>query len=171
MREELVDVVDEDDQFVRKATRKEAKEKSLRYRLARVIIINSEGKILVQKRAKGKELYPSWWDIGVTETLRSGESYEAAAMRGLMEELGIIGVSNIQLIRAFLFKVVYTSKYNNVICKVYKHEYDDKLTLQPDEVDEVRFLTATEIEQFMQREQFTPGGKITFQKYLEHKAQ
>ena len=41
--EEILDVVDEEDQFVRKASRKEVREKALMHRVSRVIIVNGKG--------------------------------------------------------------------------------------------------------------------------------
>ncbi len=97
MEEEILDVVDEKDKYVRKATRKEVRENTLLHRVARVIIKNRKGELIIQKRSAAKKTFASHFDIGMAETVKSGESYEAAAIRGLTEELGIFGVSNIQL--------------------------------------------------------------------------
>lgn len=121
MEEEILDVVNEKDKFVRKATRKEVREKALLHRVARIIIENNKGELLIQKRSMKKDIYPGHWDVGVAETVKSGEGYESAAMVGLRDELGITGISNIELIHSLLFKIIYKSPEHNILCKVYNY--------------------------------------------------
>ena len=165
--EEMIDIVDEEDRFIRKATRKEVREKALLHRYSRIIIVNNERNLLVQKRSVHKEVYPGYWDLGVAETVLSGESYESAAIRGLDEELGIVYVSNIQLIRSFLFKLKFRSAKDNGNCKVYKHMYNGKITPQPKEVEEAMFLSIEEIEKLIAGNKFTPSGKLAFETHLK----
>ena len=169
MEEEILDVVDEKDQFVRKATRKEVRAKSLLHRVARIVIENRKGDFLVQKRSIKKDIFPGYWDIGAAETVKSGQGYEGAAMVGLTDELGIIGISNIQLMHALLFKIKYNSPEHNVLCKVYKVPYNGELIFQDSEVEEAKFLTIEQIKSLIQKENFDPVGKFIFNKYLENK--
>ena len=91
---EYVDIVDENDKAVGKATREESNEKNLRRRGSMVLVFNKKNEILIHKRASEELEFPGLWDFGSAETLISGESYESAAIRGLKEELGITGISN-----------------------------------------------------------------------------
>ena len=165
--EEIMYVVDEKDQFVRKAARQEVIQKALLHRTARVIVTNGSGLFLVQKRSADKDIYPSHWDIGIAGIVRGGESYEGTAMRELMEEAGIIGISNIQLMHSFLFKIRYSSPVYNAHCKAYMLHYEGKIIPQKDEMDEVRFIEAEDVKELMGKPQFHPVGKIVFDKYLE----
>ncbi len=167
--EEIIYVVDEKDQFVRKATRMEVREKALLHRAARVIIINNEGKYLIQKRSATKDIHPSMWDIGVAETVKNGDSYESTAMRGLLEELGIVGISNIQMMHSVIFKLKYFSQNHHILCKVYKLTYSGQLHLQEEEIDEIKFLTKEEVANLIEKTDFNPVGKIVFNKYVELK--
>ena len=167
---EIIDVVDEKDNFIRKTSRKEVREKALLHRTCRVVIVNEEHKLIVHKRSKSKDIYPNHFDIGMAETVKSGESYEAAAVRGLKEEFGIFNISNIQLMRSFLFKINYRSKKHNIICKVYKLSYKGKLKLQEEEVEDAKFLTIEEVKRLMNKMPFHPVGKIVFDRYLELKS-
>ena len=169
MEEEIIYVVNEKDQFVRKATRQEVREKALLHRAARVIITNNEHKFLVQKRSASKDIHPSMWDIGIAETVKDGDSYESTAMRGLLEELGIIGISNIQMMHSVLFKLKYFSLRHNILCKVYKLSYNGQIQLQEEEIDEVKLLTKEEIINLIEKADFNPVGKVVFSKYLELK--
>ena len=128
MNEEIIDVVDEQDAFIRKAPRSEVRKKALLHRAARVIVVNARGKILVQKRSAEKDLYPDQWDVGIGETVMSGESYESAASRGLAEEAGITGISETQLKDSFCFLQKFRSEKHNSNCKVYDLPYDGLIT-------------------------------------------
>lgn len=165
--EEIIYVVNEKDQFVRKATRKEVRENALLHRVARVIIVCQDGKFLVQKRSASKDIHPSMWDIGIAETARNGDSYESTAMRGLLEELGITGISNIQLMYSVLFKLKYFSPSHNILCKVYSLVYNGEIYASEEEIDEIRFLTKEETINLMEKTDFNPVGKVVFNKYLE----
>jgi len=90
LEQEFIDIVNENDKIIGKATRKDAFEKGLMHRAAAVLIINNEGKILVQKRAATKKLSPGLFDASSAGGVHSGESYEEAAKRELQEDLGII---------------------------------------------------------------------------------
>lgn len=167
--EEVLYVVDEEDKFVRKATRKEVRENALLHRCSRIIITNGNGLFLVQKRSMGKDIYPGYWDIGVAGTVSENESYESTAIRELREELGITGISNIQLMHSFLFKFKYDSKISNAHCKAYELIYNGDFTLQKEEIDEIKLLGMGKIKKMMETEHFHPIGKMVFEKYLEIK--
>jgi len=167
--EEFIDIINEKDKVIKKVTRKEIVEKALLHRASRVIIINNNEEFLVQKRSKNKDLYPNHYDVGIGETVKSGESYEAAAIRGLKEELGITNISNIQLIHSFLFKIKYNSKKHNSYYKVYELQYNGKLRLQQEEIQNVKFLTIENIKKDMRKKLFHPGGTMVFKKYLNLK--
>lgn len=169
--EEIIYVVDEKDQFVRKATRQEVREKALLHRAARVILKNSKNEFLVQKRSLRKDIHPGLWDIGIAETVKGGDSYESTAMRGLLEELGITGISNIQFMHSVLFKLKYFSKNHNILCKVYYLLYSGQIYLQEEEIDEINFLTSKDVIDLTEKTNFNPVGKIVFAKYLELKPQ
>ena len=167
MIEEMVDVVDEYNRYVRKATRWEVREKALLHKAVRVFVIDNEEKLLVKKRSADKDIYPSYWEFGVGETVTRDERYESAAIRGLDEELGIIYVSNIQLIRSFLFKLKYRSPNYNANFKVYRHLHNGKLKLAQEETEAAKFLTASEVKKLIEQGLFEPTSAEAFEKYLE----
>ncbi|MBI3036418.1 NUDIX domain-containing protein [Candidatus Woesearchaeota archaeon] len=163
----MIDVVDENDKFVRKATRKEVREIGLLHRAAKVIVVNEEGKFLVQKRSMNKDLFPGVWELGVGETVKSGDSYEAAAISGLEDEIGVIGVSNIQLKHSFLFKLRCSSAQNNAHYKVYLLNHRGKVLPQQEEVDEVKFLSLDDVHKLMATGSLEPESVAILKKYVE----
>ena len=90
-------------------------------------------------------------------------------MRGLLEELGIIGISNIQMMHSVLFKLKYFSLRHNILCKIYQVTYNGQIYTQEDEVDELKFLTKEKIIGLIEKADFNPIGKVVFNKYLELK--
>ena len=163
MEEEILDVVDENDKFVKKATRKEVREKVLLHRVARVIIKNNKNEFVIQKRNSDKKTFPSNFDIGVAETVKSGESYEAASIRGLKEELAI----NVANQPRFLFTIKYNSQQTKEICKVYEISHNGKIKFQKEEIEEVKVLEINEVKNLIQKNPFHPVGKLAFKKYLK----
>ncbi len=160
--EEMVDIVDEKDKVVSTTTKKEMVEKALLHRAARVIVVNSKGDLLVHKRSEKKKVYPGYWDIGIAETVQTGETFEDAATRGLDEEMGITDVFG-----DFIFKTKFSSPGNNAILKVFEAFYDGDIRMQEDEVDEVKFLPLDEVIDLSKTEKFSPTGKLVLGKYIE----
>lgn len=167
-KEEILDLVDEEDEVISQATRKEVREKSLLHRIAKIIIVNDKGEFLVQKRSKNKDIFPGYWDFGVAETVCSGESYEEAASRGLKEEIGIF-MSPIDLAHSLQFRFKYRSPNHNTNCKIYKAFYNKEITLQTEEIDCIEFLKKDEVIKLMSLEDFYPGSVQIFAKYARMK--
>lgn len=86
---ELLDVVDENDQVLRQLPRDEVHAQGLRHRAAHILVLDSTGRVFVQRRAWWKECQPGLWDTSAAGHVDAGESYVAAAERELEEELGL----------------------------------------------------------------------------------
>ena len=72
--------------------RPEVHARGLWHRSSHVFLFQSDGRLIVQRRAADKDLYPGRLDYSVGEHLVPGETYLDAARRGLQEELGVRGV-------------------------------------------------------------------------------
>jgi isopentenyldiphosphate isomerase len=167
MKEEIIYVVDENDNVVRKATRKDVRKNALLHRVVTVILTNSQGKFLVQKRSYKKDIYPGLWDLGMSETVKAGEDYPNAAARGLHEELGIDQFSGKNLEKCFLCKFRFSSPEDNRIVAVYSLNYDGEIRLVDGEVTEFKYAPKEKIKNLVKKENFHPVGKVIFEKYME----
>lgn len=87
--DEMFDVVDENDNVLRQATRREVHEQGLIHRAVHVLVFNKKHDCLLQKRSRLKDRQPGVWDSSAAGHLDAGEDYETAARRELEEELGI----------------------------------------------------------------------------------
>ena len=87
--EELFDVVDEQDQVIRQARRREVHAHGWRHRAVHVLVFNRAGQVFLQKRSMSKDMSPGLWDSSCSGHLNAGEAYDQAAWRELQEEIGL----------------------------------------------------------------------------------
>jgi 16S rRNA (adenine1518-N6/adenine1519-N6)-dimethyltransferase len=71
-------------------TRAEVHSNQLLHRAVHVFVFNKRGQLLLQQRSMLKDAHPGVWDSSVSGHLDSGESYDSAAARELMEEMNIL---------------------------------------------------------------------------------
>lgn len=111
-KNELFNWVDEQDNALGTITRGEAHNGSRKiHRAVKILILNTEGdKILLQQRSSTKDTNPNKWSVGVGGHLDPGESYEAAAVRELYEEMGIEN-SKVHFRQKKLYDLDYEREY------------------------------------------------------------
>ena len=157
---EMVDIVDENDNVIRKATWDEAFKNKLLRRIVRIFISNSKGEMLLQKRSKKLKIHPGLWSQSAGGAVSSGEKYEETAQRELLEEVGIKTKLN------FLFKI----RQSDSICSAFEGFYDGKIKSNW-EVEKTEFVKIDKIKEEIKNSSrdFTDGFKESFKKYLELK--
>jgi len=89
---EILDVVDADDRVVGEALRSDIHANGLMHRSVHILVVNSSGKLLTQRRGLHKDCDPGLWDTSAAGHVSRGELYETAANRELHEELGLGGL-------------------------------------------------------------------------------
>lgn len=87
-------------------TRETIHKKGLWHRAIIVVIVNSENKILIQKRSQSKEKFPGLWDLSVAGHVPFGLDSVACAASEVMEEIGYmlprgIEVKNFRFMTSF----------------------------------------------------------------------
>ncbi|TAG33340.1 MAG: NUDIX domain-containing protein [Verrucomicrobia bacterium] len=87
--DELFDVVDEHDHVVGQARRADVHAQKLRHRAVHVVCVNRRGEVFLQRRSLRKDSAPGRWCASCSGHLDRGESYLAAAVRELGEEIGV----------------------------------------------------------------------------------
>src|SRR5581483_10596717 len=88
--DEIFDVVDDRNQVVCQATRKEVHTRKLLHRAVHVLVFNARGEVFLQKRSLAKDSWPGCWDSSCSGHLDSGEDYPTAAVRELREEIAVV---------------------------------------------------------------------------------
>ncbi len=153
MDEEL-DIVDVDNKIIGKALRSECHSNpSLRHKTVHILVFNESMDILLQKRAANKNIQPGKWDSSVGGHLALGESFEKAAKRELLEELGLEHTS--PLVHLFDMKIENEIESEN--SRVYAMLSSGPFYIQREEIDKVKFWTKEEIESNINSNIFTPA--------------
>ena len=86
---EVLDIVDAEDSVVGQATRREIHQRGLMHRAVHIFVFNARGEIYVQRRSDSKDKHPGVLDSSAAGHVDAGESYDDAAARELVEELGV----------------------------------------------------------------------------------
>jgi isopentenyl-diphosphate delta-isomerase len=160
--EEYFDVVDENDKVISKAKRKDCHSNpELIHRAVHIIIFNSKGHMLLEKRSMKKDMYPGLW-CDIAGHLDSGESYEEAARRELEEETGL------EVPLKFLFKFRKDAEKETEFISVFRCESEGPFRINPEETQFVRFFDLPEIKEMLKDgSSITPGAAGTLSEYLK----
>ncbi len=108
-------LVDELDNIVGSMDKLEAHVKGILHRAFSVLIFNSSGDMLIQKRAKDKYHSGGLWTNACCSHPMPGETIEAATKRRLREEMGI------QTDTTFAYKFIYRAPLDK---NLIEHELD-----------------------------------------------
>jgi len=143
-RDELLDVVDDDDRVVGRARREDVYARGLRHRTVMVVVRDPAGRVLVHRRTATKLVAPSLLDMMIGGVVDAGEGYDACAVRELAEEAGVTGVVPR---RAFAFR--YDDDAGLTPAQwiaVYEVAWDGPIVPQPSEVAWWAWLDEAELE-------------------------
>lgn len=141
VQDEQFIVVNEKDEIVGYKTRYECHHnKSYIHRAVDVVLYNSEGKIVFQKRSMQKDLYPGYYALSATGHVSKGETYEQTAQRELQEEMG---VANIPLKRITTFLIPAKNEVEMVA--LFTGIYNGSYSYPLDEVESIHYFSPSEI--------------------------
>ena len=120
--------------------------KGILHRAFTTFLLNSKGKVLIQKRSKSKMLWPLCWETSCSSHPRENETYEESGQRRLKEELGIDTVLKIA------DKFTYHSFYKDVgaeheICATLIGKYDHEIDFNTDEIADVKWIEIDELKE------------------------
>ncbi len=168
MMDEMIDVIDENDNVIEQKMKSECHKKGLLHRCAGIIVINKEGKYLLQKRSPEKSRFPNRLSTSAAGHLAVGETYEEGAKKELKEELGI--ECELKPIGKFEGREEHSDgRVDNELYMLYHCNYDGEFKLQEEEVSYVKFFSIEEIKKMIEEDpdQFNPNAIRQFQHYVK----
>ncbi len=140
-----IQIVDQNDRPAGGASLAEIYEQGLAHRVIYVIVEDSDGKVLLQKRGPTVATYPNCWDTSSAGHVDEGETYESAARRELDEELGLRGFELKEVGKYYDNSVVDGLRLNR-FRKTYKVTIPVGTAIKPNrkELSGTRWLTVSQ---------------------------
>ncbi len=158
---EYVILVDEHDNELGAMEKMEAHAKGVLHRAFSVLVFNTKGEMLIQRRADCKYHSAGLWTNTCCSHPRPGEQIEEAAQRRLQEEMGL----DLQPERAYSF--IYRIELDgglieNELDHVLTATHDDAPTLNQDEAQDWKYISVPDLKRRMSThpEEFTHWFKL-----------
>jgi len=146
MADHYIDIVDQNDEVIKKELKSKKPELNFISRVVAIIVKNSEGKIIVCKRGSHKKIDADKYDLSAFGNVDSGENYEQAALRELMEETGI--KCPLVMLDKFYQENEHNGKKFKIFCGIFLANSDEEPKLNHELVS-FRKMTVEEIEKEM----------------------
>ncbi|MBL4886511.1 MAG: NUDIX domain-containing protein [Planctomycetaceae bacterium] len=165
LEEEWFDVVDQHDQVLRQAPRSEVRREGLLHRATHVWVFLPDGKMLIHRRTATKEEEPLKLTSSACGHLSAGESYEQAAQRELLEELGIKAPIS------YLHKIPSGPEIGYEHTTLFSCVSSEIPVPDPREISSCEYLSIPELKQLVEKDpsDFTNPFRLFFNWYLESK--
>ncbi len=144
MTEELVIVVDAADRVLGEMEKLAAHEQGVLHRAFSVLIYNTKGEMLLQRRAAGKYHSPLLWSNACCSHPRPGEDIQHAVARRLQEEIGLS--CDTRFSHWFHYKIDFENGLKeHEIDHVFVGISDEQPSLNPDEVDSFTYADVAQL--------------------------
>ena len=151
--DEYFDVVNDRDEAIGRATRREVHARGLWHRAVHVMVFDRNGRLFLQKRSMKKDMAPGLWDLSCSGHVDAGEDYDTAAVRELGEELGL----HVATVPERWLRVEAQARTGWEFCWIYRLQHDGPFVLHPEEIETGEWVTTDELKRRMAErpEEFT----------------
>jgi len=160
--QEIFDVVNERDEVVGRAPRKEVHARGLLHRAVHVLVINARGEVFLQKRSMQKDTAKGKWDSSASGHVDSGEDYDHCAVRELREEIGL----QLAKVPKRILRVEACKETGQEFVWVYRCASEGPFTLHPDEIERGDWFAPDKVSQWIRErpEDFASAFVLIWQK-------
>ncbi len=131
MKEEIFDVVNEQDEVIGQKLRRLVHRDGDMHRAIHVLVFNERGEIFLQKRSMLKDTFPGVWDSSASGHLDCGEDYDACAVRELREEIGLVAT----VCPGRMFKISARAETGQEFVWVYRCVHEGPFVLHLEEIE------------------------------------
>ncbi len=123
-----------------------------RHLVVDVCLFNSKGEMLIQRRHPDKKAWPGMWALSAGGSAVAGDDSRAAAEREVFEELGLkLDLSGVRPVLTVNREHQFHDYY-----LIEREVNPGELTLQPEEVTQVRWASQAEILRMIDSGEFIP---------------
>jgi isopentenyl-diphosphate Delta-isomerase len=170
-KQEILILVDDNDNEIGTDTRENCHSGNGKRHRAYTAFVFHDGRLLLQQRSKKKLLWPGAWDVSFTSHVYPGESYQQAAKRRALEELGA-NVGPLADMHSFVYFAPQGANAENEFCRVLVGEFNGKITPNEEEITAVRWAGLREVEADLRShpDLYTPWFKLSFEGFLKNPA-
>lgn len=163
---EVISVVDDEDNVIGKAIRKDVHLNGLLHRESYIYLINSKKQVLLHKRADFQ-----LWDHSSSGHFPSEQNYQEAALREFEEELGIkLDQNDIKKIAKERLNHASHGKINNRFVTVFLVKKDIPLNvfnIDKGEIAEIKYFNKKELNELLSNTtKITDSAKYLIEKYI-----
>jgi len=160
---EHVVLVDEADNQIGTMEKLEAHQKGVLHRAFSILVTNSKGEWLLQKRAGKKYHSAGLWTNTCCSHPRPGESVETATKRKLLQEMGL--QADLRLVYKFIYRAPLKDLTEHELDYVFAGVTDEPPVINTDEVEEWRYASRAQIQDEIKAhpERFTHWFKLLAQ--------
>lgn len=126
-----------------------------------VFLFNSNKELLIQRRSDTKKTWGGFWSNSFCGHPQINENNEQAIYRHAKFELGIEHLQKLYFISDYRYKFSLGNIIENEICPIYLAITDDLITLNVQEISEIKFLNWADFNLYLRKYliQFTPWCK------------
>ena len=142
---DIFDVVDLDDKVVSQAPRAVVHREKLLHRAVHVFVFNEAGQLYLQRRSMTKDTAPGKWMSSSSGHLDTGEDYDEAAYRELIEEIGLSDPADMKRI----FKEAPCKETGYEFVWIYTCKSEGPFILDPIEVIEGRWIDLEDLKNWL----------------------
>ena len=160
LADEYIDILNDDLTVLKSCLKSEAHKHGYLHASIHVWFYTDSGELLLQKRSPNKISFPNLWDVSVAGHVSSCEKTITSALREVEEEIGLqIKRSDLNFIGTH--KELHHHKtdfIDNEIHYLYiskLHRKLEELTIQEEELTELKLIPISEFEKIMQDSDFT----------------
>ena len=144
--DEVIDILTSKGEFTGSTCLKsEAHLKGLYHQTVHIWFYTENKRVLLQKRASVKKVFPNKWDVSVAGHIGAGEKIISTAIRETKEEIGIdieeneltkIGIRKDEIVHS---NGILDNEFKHIfLCKLNRNL--NELTMQPGEVDDLQLF-------------------------------
>ena len=162
MQDELLEIVDQHGKTLGIATRSSIHgNPSMLHKVVHVLVFNSIGELLLQKRSMSKDVAPGKWDTSVGGHVSAAEDTSLAVYREMKEELGVDTCEP-----CFLYSYIHSNTYESELVFTHSCIHNGPFSFDAEEIDAIKFWRMEEIKKALGTGVLSDYFEDEFTKYL-----